>query len=188
MIKPKEPNPELVHRKHFINIVDWFSRLFQRLLSRGLMVKSLASTLHCVRLISLGFVIQQDSSFAPQGCDPPSGSIRSLHQIRLLDPNGGTMRHFHTPCHSSLDIVSIQIFLYSFLNSVRPWVDISIIDLEIIDNSSKKRFQQARQHYSVFFCNAFFVTIILLYLPPLVEALRPVRPLKNTFSPKDEPP
>lgn len=50
------------------------------------------------------------------------------------------MGHFHTPHHSSLDIMSIQIFLYSFLNSVRPWADISIIDLEIIDNRSKKRF------------------------------------------------
>lgn len=63
-------------------------------------------------------------------------------KLDYYNPNGGLMGHFHTPHYSSLDITSIQIFLYSFLNSVRPWADISIIDLESIDNRSKKGFNR----------------------------------------------
>lgn len=50
MINPKEPNSVLALRKYSRNIVGWFSKLFQRLLSREFIVNSLVLTLYFLKL------------------------------------------------------------------------------------------------------------------------------------------
>lgn len=141
MIQLKEPNPDLAYIKHSINMMDWFSRLSQSLLSRAFIVKSFTSTLHFVKVSSLW-----DSVIHKTHVSPHRDMIN--HQVLLRDctklgyyiqteAGQGT-----STVHTTLLLALCQYkssYILS-LTELGPSADISIIDPEIINNRSKKRF------------------------------------------------